>query len=187
MCGHQIRAGQFTWRADTEDGGECVLSSRSLLRPPFPLGLSLQSWSRAWICPEVRPPRGPRILPMSCVISGKPLPSLCLVCKPGAVVPFPRWGVHNGGAGPWPAGLQGSGKSGRFLSPPPPTDLSVPGSSGPLQSSMEKSHGPPTACEGQRLWEPPRWGPPPGRGGVGSLTFCNRALRGEAILPPGDV
>lgn len=47
MCGHQIRAGRVTWRADTEDGGECVLpppTTRSLLRPPFPLSLSLQSW-----------------------------------------------------------------------------------------------------------------------------------------------
>ena len=81
VCGLQIRA-QVTRRAGAEED-QCkhVLSTQSL---PLTHPLAQPLWrlpSRAWSCPEVSPPRRALIWPERCVTAGKPLTSLCLVCK----------------------------------------------------------------------------------------------------------
>lgn len=81
VCGLQIRS-QVTRRARAEeDQCKYILSTQSL-PPTHPLAQPL--WrlpSRAWSCPEVSPPRRALIWPERCVTAGKPLTSLCLVCK----------------------------------------------------------------------------------------------------------
>lgn len=99
-------------------------------------------------------PAGPTSYPCAVGLPANPWP-LC-VLSANQEPWCPGRGVHDRVSSPRPGGLQGYGKP--SSSCPPTTDLSVPGPRGPLGSSREKSHGPPTACEGQGLWGPP-WRP----------------------------